>query len=65
MGGGVTVSVARDSGSLIVSYTGPHRANGVCQVVEQETVESAGPAPAGAEPAKANDEVPKRDKRAC
>lgn len=64
VGGGATISVARDAGSLIVSYTGPHGANGVCQVVEQETVESA--APEQAKPAAGiNDAVPARDKQAC
>jgi len=65
VGGGVTISVARDSGSLIVSYTGPHRANGVCQVVEQETVESTPSEPARPESANAYDDVPKRDRQAC
>ncbi|WP_363347337.1 hypothetical protein [Methylocystis echinoides] len=59
-GAGVTISVARDAGSLIVTYTGAHGANGVCQVTEQETLESAAPAPA-----RADDGVPARDKGAC
>jgi hypothetical protein len=65
VGGGVTISVARDAGSLIVSYTGPHRANGVCQVTEQETIDSAAPAPASPGAAKPYDDVPRRDKQAC
>jgi len=63
--GGVTISVARDPSGLIVSYTGPHRANGVCQVVEQETIESTAPETAKPEASKAYDDVPKRDKQAC
>ena len=65
VGGGVTISVAKNAGELIVSYTGKNRANGVCQVVEQETVESAAPEPAKPEATKAYDDVPKRDKQAC
>ena len=65
VGGGVTVSVAKNAGELIVSYTGPHGANGVCQVVEQETIDSAAPATAKPEISKAYDDVPKRDKQAC
>jgi hypothetical protein len=67
---GFTASVAVDAGSLIVNYTGRHRANGVCQVVEQEKVESAPPsntpaaAPSSASPAGVDD-VPARDKKAC
>lgn len=64
VGAGITVSVARDNGSLIVSYTGPNRAHGMCTITEQETVESA--APAGQSPApSASDDVPKRDMQAC
>jgi hypothetical protein len=65
VGGGVTISVAKNAGELIVSYTGRNRAHGVCQVVEQETVESAAPEAAKPEPTKAYDDVPKRDKQAC
>jgi len=67
-GAGVTVSVALSGGSLNVSYTGKHGANGICQVVEQEKVESPPPAAASSQatvPAKALDDVPARDKRAC
>jgi hypothetical protein len=66
VGGGVTISVARDPGGLIVSYTGPRRANGVCEVVEQEKVESAAPeqaAPAG--PARLMEALPAKDRQAC
>lgn len=65
VGGGVTISVAKDAGSLTVTYTGPHGANGVCQVTEQETVESAAPQSSNSDAAKAYDDVPKRDKQAC
>lgn len=65
VGGGVTISVARDAGSLIVSYTGPRGANGVCQVVEQETTGSGQPPPAQPKSAKTYDDVPKADKQAC
>jgi hypothetical protein len=65
VGGGVTISVAKNAGELVVSYTGKNRANGVCQVVEQETIESAAPEAAKPEPTKAYDDVPKRDKQAC
>lgn len=60
-GAGVTISIARDPGGLIVSYTGKGRAHGVCEVVEQERAEG------GAEPAPAPvaDDVPKGDKQAC
>jgi len=65
VGGGVVVSVAQNNGSLIVSYTGPHRANGVCQVVEHKTVESAPLQASTPQPTTAYDDVPKGDKRAC
>ena len=64
VGGGITISVARDARSLIVSYTGPHKANGICQVVEQETVESA-PEASKPKATNASDGVPKGDKEAC
>lgn len=64
-GSGITVSVAVDPGALTVTYTGKNRANGVCQVVEQETVESAAPEIVKPETAKPYDDVPARDKRAC
>jgi hypothetical protein len=65
-GAGVTISVAREGNSLEVSYTGKNRANGICQVVEQDTVESAEPAPSRAPaPAQSSDDVPARDKQAC
>jgi hypothetical protein len=60
-GAGIVVSVARDASGLIVSYTGKNRANGVCQVLEQETVESAAPA---SRPQAAGG-APARDKQAC
>ncbi|GLI91708.1 hypothetical protein [Methylocystis echinoides] len=63
-GAGVTISVARDAGSLIVSYTGKGRAHGVCEVVEQEQAETGGAEPAPA-PARVADDVPARDKQAC
>lgn len=64
VGGGVTVSVARDNGSLIVSYTGPGRANGMCTITEQKAVESA--APATKKPVtNVGADVPKRDQKAC
>ncbi len=63
VGGGVTISVARDPGGLIVSYTGPRRANGVCEVVEQEKVESA--APETAAPAGLQEPLPAKDRQAC
>jgi hypothetical protein len=65
VGGGVTISVARDAGSLIVTYTGPHRAHGTCEITEQETIDSAAPQPATPSAAKPYDDVPKRDKQAC
>ena len=58
----MTVDVAQDAGSLIVTYTGKNRAHGVCEVVEQETVQGAAPTPA---PAPVYDDVPLRDKNAC
>ncbi|MEJ1934719.1 hypothetical protein WDZ92_31350 [Nostoc sp. NIES-2111] len=61
---GVTISVARTGDTLDVTYTGPNRANGICQVVEQEKVESAAPAQSAA-PAAVADDVPARDKKAC
>jgi hypothetical protein len=64
VGGGTTVSVARDAGGLVVTYTGKRGANGVCQVVEQERVESAPPAAAPA-PTAGFDDVPAKDKAAC
>lgn len=61
VGSGVTISVARDAGSLSVSYTGKGRANGICQVTEQHDEAAATPA---AQPA-AGSSVPAADKRAC
>ncbi len=63
---GMTVDVSRDAGSLIVTYTGRNRAHGVCEVVEQETVQGAATAPARSPaPAPAVDDVPLRDRNAC
>ena len=58
----------KDASGVTASYTGKHGANGVCQIVEQETV--SGPASEPAKPADAAsaavyDDVPKRDKNAC
>lgn len=63
VGGGITVSVARGPEGLTVTYTGKGGANGVCQVLEQETAESAAPAQKPA--ASVGDDVPKRDRQAC
>jgi hypothetical protein len=67
-GGGVTIDVGKDASGVSATYTGPHGANGVCQIVEQETVSgpaAATPAPAAAQPAGAYNDVPKRDQNAC
>jgi hypothetical protein len=67
-GGGVTIDVMKDAGGLSASYTAKHGANGVCQIVEQETVSGPASGPAkhtDAARAAAYDDVPKRDKDAC
>ena len=70
-GGGVAIDVTKDASGLTATYTGKHGANGVCQIVEQETVsgpESSAPAattPAAAAPDGAYNDVPKRDQKAC
>lgn len=63
-GAGIVVSVGRDPGGLSATYTGKGGANGVCQVLEQETVESAAPAGKSVA-ASAGADVPKRDRQAC
>ncbi len=61
-GGGVFIDVTKDASGLTATYTGPHGANGVCQIVEQDTVSSPASEPA---PAVVYDDAPKRDKNAC
>lgn len=63
-GGGIVVSVAREASGLTVTYTGKGGANGVCQVLEQETADSAAASSEKPAASVANG-VPKRDKQAC
>jgi hypothetical protein len=63
-GSGVTISVSRDAGGLLVSYNAKGRANGMCPVVEQEQAEAA-PAAGAPMSTTAAANVPSADKRAC
>ncbi len=53
-GAGYTVSVSRDApgGPLNAAYTGPHRANGICQVAEEATAPAATEQPSAGMPSK-------------
>jgi hypothetical protein len=67
-GGGVFIDVTKGAGGLTATCTGPHGANGVCQIVERETVSGpagSSPAPVAAGNAAAYNDVPKRDQNAC
>jgi hypothetical protein len=63
-GSGVTISVSRDAGGLLVSYNAKGRANGMCEVTEQEQAEAA-PAAGAPMSTTAAADVPSADKRAC
>lgn len=58
--GRTIISVALAGGDLLVSYTGPNRANGICEVLSRQAAE---PTPARARPGSSS--VPPRDRSAC
>lgn len=63
-GAGYIVSVSRDApdAKLNAVYTGPHRANGVCQIVEDVAAATAAPPPAAAHPSAG---MPSQNAQAC
>lgn len=68
VGRGVIIDVTKGASGLIASYTGPHRANGICEIVEQETVSVPAdpkPAVAAAPAGGALNDAPRRDQNAC
>lgn len=53
---GVTINIARDSSGLMLSYTGKHGANGICEVTSSAASSGGSSAAAG---------TPSEDEQAC